>query len=86
MESAGYSLLTVYVIRWVGDGWLTKGDEWLRREMGGSAPACYGSALGSNPDISQKYKMGDKSKGVANTLTSQKIYKKVSKEKLQKSK
>jgi hypothetical protein len=25
----------------------------------------YGSSLGSNPDISQKYKMGDISKGVA---------------------
>jgi hypothetical protein len=24
-----------------------------------NAPACYGSFLGSNPDISQKYKMGD---------------------------
>jgi hypothetical protein len=33
----------------------------------GSAPACYSSTLGSNPDISQKYKMGDK-----------KIYKKTS--------
>ncbi len=35
------------------------------REMGGyvgSAPACYGSYLGSNPDIFQKYKMGDISK------------------------
>jgi hypothetical protein len=45
------------------DGWLS----W--REMGGlvgSAPACYGSSLGS--DISPKYKMGDISKGVANTL------------------
>jgi hypothetical protein len=30
------------------------------REMGG--------LVGSNPDISQKYKMGDVSKGVANTL------------------
>jgi hypothetical protein len=32
------------------------------REMDGqvgSAPACYGSSLGSNPDISQKHKMGD---------------------------
>ncbi len=27
-----------------------------------------GSSLGSNSDISQKYKMGDLSKGVANTL------------------
>ncbi len=25
----------------------------------GSAPACYDSSLGLNPDISQKYKMGD---------------------------
>jgi hypothetical protein len=31
----------------------------------GSATACYGSSLGSNPDISQKYKMGDISKNVA---------------------
>jgi hypothetical protein len=29
---------------------------------------CYGSSLGSNPDISQNYKMGDLSKGVANTV------------------
>jgi hypothetical protein len=34
----------------------------------GSAPACYGSSLGSNLDIYQKYKIGDISKGVANTL------------------
>ncbi len=34
----------------------------------GSAPACYGSSMGSNPDISQKYKMDDTGKGVANTL------------------
>ncbi len=33
-----------------GGGWLS----WY-----GSAPAYYGSSLGSNPDISQKYKMGD---------------------------
>jgi hypothetical protein len=34
-------------------------------EMGGlvgSASACYGSSLGSNLDISQKYKIGDISK------------------------
>jgi hypothetical protein len=36
--------------------------------MGGYAPACYGSSLGSNPDIFQKYKMGDISKRVANKL------------------
>ncbi len=51
-----------------GDGWLSyreigglvQGDEWL--SLGS------GSSLRSNPDISQKYKMGDISKGVANTL------------------
>ncbi len=31
----------------------------------GSAPACYGSYLGSNPDNYHKYKMGDIRKGVA---------------------
>ncbi len=42
-----------------------------------SEPACYGNSLGSNPDISQKYKMGDISKEVANTLyPAKKIYKK----------
>ena len=43
----------------------------IERETGGyvgSAPACYGSSLDSNPYISQKYKMGDISKGVAKTL------------------
>jgi hypothetical protein len=30
----------------------------------GSALACYSSSPGSNPDISQKYKMGDISEGV----------------------
>jgi hypothetical protein len=41
------------------DGWLSC-----------SAPACYGSSLGSNSnsDISQTYKMADISKRVANTL------------------
>ncbi len=29
---------------------------------------CYGSSLGSNPDISQKYNMDDISKGMANTI------------------
>jgi hypothetical protein len=47
-----------------------KEDGWLScREMGdyvGSEPACYGNSLGS--DISQKYKMGDLSKGVANAI------------------
>jgi hypothetical protein len=55
-----------------GDKWLSKGDGWLNwREMGGqvvSAPACYGSSLGSNLDISQKYKMAEGSLGVANSL------------------
>jgi hypothetical protein len=40
----------------------------------GSAPACYGSSLGSNADISQIYKMGDISQGVANTLARQVFY------------
>jgi hypothetical protein len=40
-------------------GTIQRGDGW---------PSCYGSSLGSNPDISQKYKMGDISKKVANTL------------------
>jgi hypothetical protein len=40
------------------------------------APACCGSSLGSNPDISQKYKMGDISNGVANTLKAAKKIKK----------
>jgi hypothetical protein len=38
-----------------GDGWLSC----LLRQLAG---------FESNPDISQKYKMGDKSKEVANTL------------------
>jgi hypothetical protein len=49
-----------------------EGDGWLRwRETGGkvgSAPACDGSSLGTNTDISLKYKMGDLIKGVANIL------------------
>jgi hypothetical protein len=56
----GTLTILVYINRCksqLGEGWLS-----------GSAPACYGRSLGSNPDISQKYKMGDISKGVANTL------------------
>jgi hypothetical protein len=42
------------------------------------APAWYGSPLASNPDISQKYKIGDISKEVANTLKpAKKINKKI---------
>jgi hypothetical protein len=38
-------------------------------KIGRWAAACYcSSSLGSNLDISQKYKIGDISKGVANTL------------------
>jgi hypothetical protein len=63
------------VERWVakkGDGWLSSG-RWVAklREMGGlvgSASVCYGSPLGSNPEISQKYKMGGMSKGMADIL------------------
>jgi hypothetical protein len=41
-------------------------------------PACYGSSLGSNPDISQKHKICDISKGVANTFyPANKIYRKM---------
>jgi hypothetical protein len=36
--------------------------------VAGSAPACYGRSLGSNPDIFQKYEMGDINKAGANTL------------------
>jgi hypothetical protein len=39
------------------DGWLS----WQRAY-------CYASSLGSNPDVSQQYKMGDISERVANTL------------------
>jgi hypothetical protein len=41
----------------------------------GSAPASYGSILGSNTDNSQKYKIGDISNGV-NTLYLAKKYSK----------
>ncbi len=55
-----------------GDKWLSKGDKWLNwREMGGqvvSAPAFYDNSLGSNPDISLKYKLNDISQAVANAL------------------
>ncbi len=37
-------------------------------KIDGEAPDCFGSSLGSNSDISQKYKMGDISKGEAYTL------------------
>jgi hypothetical protein len=41
-------------------------------------PAFSGSSLGSNPDIHQKYKIGDISKGIASTLQlTKKIYKKI---------
>jgi hypothetical protein len=65
----------VELVGWVAkfwDGWLS----WLGWRLScwdgwlciGSTPACYGSSLGSNPDISQKYIMDDTSKGVAITL------------------
>jgi hypothetical protein len=38
--------------------WVTKMlGRWVAKL--GSAPACYDSSLGSNPDISQKYEMAD---------------------------
>ncbi len=51
--------------RWVAKSWR---DGWLSTEEVGSAPACYGSTLGSNPDIPHKSYMGDISEGVADTL------------------
>ncbi len=41
---------------------------WMVKLVLGIVPACYDSSLGSNPDMSQKFKMGDISKGEANTL------------------
>jgi hypothetical protein len=38
----------------------------------GSAPTCYGSSLGSNPDISQEYKIGHISKGVTKHIVARK--------------
>ncbi len=38
--------------------WVDKLGRWVAKLS--SAPDCYGSSLGSNPAISQKYKMGDK--------------------------
>jgi hypothetical protein len=34
-----------------------KEENWVAKLE--AQPACYGSSLGSNPDISQKYKMSD---------------------------
>ncbi len=45
--------------RWVAK--LEEGERWVHGLVG----ACYGSFLGSNPDVSQKYIMGDISKVVA---------------------
>jgi hypothetical protein len=54
-------------LSWLGDGWLSWYGRWVAKLVY-SAPPRYGSSLGLNPDISQKYKMGDMSKGVAYTL------------------
>ncbi len=65
----------------MGDGWLSRGDGWLSREMSAKKGRwvakfvahlfCYSRSLGSNPDISQKYKMDD----ISNiTLARQNIY------------
>jgi hypothetical protein len=43
-------------------------NSWAHSAIANFAPACYGSSLGSKPDISQKYEMGGGSKRVANTL------------------
>jgi hypothetical protein len=56
-------------------GWVDKKEDgwrggyvgkWVAKLL--ARPACYGSSLGSKPAFSPKYKMGDISKGVANTL------------------
>ncbi len=65
--------------RWVAKRgrWVTKWGRWVAKKgrllanrgrwvAKLVAPVC-GSSLGSNPDISRKYKMGDISTGVANT-------------------
>ena len=73
-----------YVGRW----WLCEEDGWLCWEMGGivtetggdvgSAPAGYGSTLGSNPDISRKYKNGrHKQRSSQHTLARQKNIQKI---------
>ncbi len=43
--------------------------------VSGEGGVSFNILTGTNPDISQKYKMGDISKGEANTLASQKIKK-----------
>jgi hypothetical protein len=63
--------LTTWLICYTSSTINLNGDGWLQV---GSAPACYGSSLGSNPDISQKYKMGDINKRSGHhTLARQKI-------------
>jgi hypothetical protein len=49
-------------------------------------PACYASSLGSNPTISQKYRIGDISKRMANTLWPAKKYTQKLPTKIEKSK
>ncbi len=53
--------------RWVAKRgrWVAKLGRWVAKLVA-HAPACYGSSLGSNPDISKKYKIVDISKGMAN--------------------
>ncbi len=52
--------------------WVAKLGRWVTNFC--STPACYSSFLGLNPDISQKYKMGDINIEVANTLYPSKKY------------
>ncbi len=77
MEMGGLAKLW----RWVA--WLSYGEGWRHiRVIGGeigSAPACYGSSLGLNPYISQKYEICDMSKRVANILYPAKKYTKKNK-------
>ncbi len=49
-----------------GDGLANKGDGWPNGDAClskfGSAPACFGSSLGSNPDISRNFKWATSAK------------------------
>jgi hypothetical protein len=58
------------------DGWLSRG-RWMAKLAARLLASCYGSSLGSNLDISQKYKGGDKSKGLAHKTNIEQIMEKL---------
>ncbi len=68
----------VHLIKSINEREVSRNKDYEDSDAGSdSAPACYGSFLGSNPDIPQKYKMGDIRKEVANTFyPAKKLYKK----------